>query len=1017
MMLLRSTAYFILSLIIFFSGNLIAQVPSYIHYDISNGLPSNEIYSLKQDRKGFLWIGTDAGLVRYDGNSFFLFNNTNSRGASVSGLIEDRDGKMWFNNFSGQIFYAKGDSVYQYEPWEKYYKTQLTDFTIDNNNDIIIDNNDNYIYRFKNQQGKAEKLVDNVKSKQAIAKMFDGKIVFTFLDRAQLYSLESDNSIKLLPIYELDGTRILKSRLSNQFQFYTSFLNKQTFGLQRRNPTDKKPYLYYYKNAGIYVHPVSVILQQLKLFPISAYDDDAGNLFIGTEWGLLWIKKNVNGYYVQKYFLKNESISGILKTKEGSIWICTLKNGIYQIPDMNIWISGGLELGLKTEGVSNIKIGKNGSLFAASIAGEIFEYHKFTNRPVKKFKQFYDRYIQAMEYDSTNDKLYLSKLLTDVLDLKTGKYGEHDFGTSSKDYFFRKDGVIFSSGNALVVSVYKNSAYFKKVIADEFNTKQDSILKKVKGNYQSAFLLKQRNKGVWYQEQEKILWAGFVDGLQFHENHEWKKFYDPDTKQPIIAFHFSELANGTLCIATINQGLYLVKNKKVIEHFTQQKGLLSNRIKRIATDEDAIWMIMPGAIQGYDLNTRKFTKLVIANNAAKQELYDVAVLRDTVYLATSKGIQFFPETIDPINKEAPNVLINSFIVDGKKMNSGSEIVLPHSTNTISIALQGISIKSSGGFIFKYRLIGSDTNWVSANASQNIIRYSSLPSGKYIFEARVLNEDGFISKETATIHFKIEQQWWKTGWVIVFTLVLLLVASYLFYSNRISLLKKKNLAEIEKVRVLDDVRNSQLSALKAQMNPHFIFNVLNSIQEIILLNDKKQANSYLGKFADLMRLILDQSNKVAISLEDELRSLKLYLELEALRFEENFKYEIQVTDMLYTYNINIPAMLIQPYVENAIKHGLMHKHGEKNLVLSFSLFNENTLLCVITDNGIGRRRSYEINRMREKKHTSFATGATQRRLELLNQGRAQTITASFIDLMDDHGNDCGTKVQLYIPLVS
>jgi ligand-binding sensor domain-containing protein len=1016
-MLNRSPLYFIYYCILFFSGNLIAQVPSYIHYDVSTGLPSNEIYSAKQDSKGFLWVGTDAGLVRYDGNSFFLFSNTNSRGASVSGLIEDREGKMWFNNFSGQIFYAKGDSVYQYQPWEKYYKTQLTDFTIDNNNDIIIDNNDNYIYRFKNQKEKAEKLVDNVNSKQAISKMYDGKILFTFLNRAQLFSLEPDNSIQLMPIYELDGTRILKSRLVNQFQFYNSFLNKQTLCLQRRNPTDKKPYLYYYKNAGIYVHPVSLILQQLKLFPQSAYDDDAGNLFIGTELGVIWIKKNDKGYYVQKYFLKNESISGIIKTKEGSIWICTLKNGIFQIPDLNIWLSDGFELGLKTEGVSNIKKGKKGTLYAASLAGEIFEYKIFTDKPATKFKQLYERFIQAMEYDSTNDKLYLSKLLTDVLDLKTGRYEEHNFGSSSKDYYFRKDGVIFSSGNALVASVNNNSTYFNKVIEEEFNTKQDSVLKAIKGPYQSAFLLKQRNKGIWYQEKEKILWVGFVDGLQYHENHIWKTFYDPETKQPIIAFHFAELEDGTMCVATISQGLYFVKNKKVVGHLTEQKGLVSNRIKRIATDENAVWMIMPGAIQGYNIKTHELTNLIIANNAAKQELYDVVVLRDTVYFATSRGIQFFPETIDPINKEAPNILINSINVDGKKMSSNSNLVLPHSTSTISITMQGISIKSSGGLIFQYRLIGSDTNWVRASSSQNIVRYASLPSGAYIFEARAVNEDGLFSKNTAVIHFKIEQQWWEKGWVIFLTLLLLIIATYILYSIRINILKKKNVEEIEKVRVLDDVRNSQLSALKAQMNPHFIFNVLNSIQEIILLNDKKQANNYLGKFADLMRLILDQSNKVAISLEDEIRSLKLYLELEALRFEENFIYEIQVADMLYTYNIDIPAMLIQPYVENAIKHGLMHKYGEKNLMLSFSLFNENTLLCVITDNGIGRKRSSEINRMREKKHTSFATGATQRRLELLNQGRAQTITVSFVDLLDESGNECGTKVLLYIPLVS
>jgi hypothetical protein len=538
-----------------------------------------------------------------------------------------------------------------------------------------------------------------------------------------------------------------------------------------------------------------------------------------------------------------------------------------------------------------------------------------------------------------------------------------------------------------------------------------------KGNYQNAIIFKQRNKGIWYQEKEKLLWVGFVDGLRLYENHKWEKFYDPATNEPIVVAHFSEFADGTMCIATINKGLYLVKDKKVILHLTKQNGLLSNRIKRVRTDEDLVWMVMPGAVQSYSIVTHKFSKLVIANNAAKEELNDIAILRDTVYLATSNGIQFFPEYVETINSEPPNILINSFNVDGNNLKIDGVHLLSHSVNTISISLQGVSIKSSGGFIYQYRLLGSDTNWVSANASQNIVRYASLPSGAYTFEARVLNEDGFVSKTTARIRFTIEDQWWEKWWVLFIGSLILVSGIYFYFLNRINYLKRKSIEEIEKVRVREDIRNSQLSALKAQMNPHFIFNVLNSIQEIVLLNDKRQANSYLGKFADLMRLTLDQSSKIAISLDDELRSLKLYLELEALRFEENFTYELKVTDMLSTFNILIPAMLIQPYVENAIKHGLMHLQGEKKLELSFSLFNDNTLLCVITDNGIGRRRSTEINRMREKKHTSFATGATQRRLELLNQGREQTITVSFVDLMDANGEDSGTKVLLYIPLIS
>jgi ligand-binding sensor domain-containing protein len=1016
-MLFRKPIICLFVYLIFTESSLFAQAPSYIHFDVSSGLPSNEIYNLRQDTKGFLWIGTDAGLVRYDGNVFFLLNNPNSRGVSVSGLKEDREGKIWFNNFSGQIFYAKGDSIYLFQPWEKYYKSQLADFTIDNNNDILISNNENYVYRFKNQKNQVVRLVDSINTKKSIAKMMDGQIIIRFLNKEQFYSIDTNNFIKPLPIYDLDGIPINKGKFLDQFQFYNSFLNKQTLGIQRRNPYDKKPYLFYYKNAAMYVHPATVILQKLNLYALSVYDDDIGNLFVGTDQGLLWIKKNENGYYLQKYFLKNEAISSIIKSTGGSIWISTLKNGIYQIPNLNIWISGGQEMGLRSEGISHLAIGKRGGIYAASISGEIFKYQKFNQNLAVKFKQGYARDIQAMEFDSVGNSLYISKLITDVYNVKTKQFTQQNFGSSSKDYFFRKDGVIFSSGGALIASVKNNPNLFKKIVSEEFKLNWDSNLISQKNKYQNAIVFKQRNKGIWYQEKEKLLWVGFVDCLRYFENHEWKKFYDPTTKEPIVVAHFAELADGTMCIATINQGLYLVKGKKVIEHLTQQNGLLGNRIKRVRTDEDLVWMVLPGAVQSYSISTHKFTKLVIANNTAKEELNDIAILRDTVYLATSNGIQFFPESVETINSELPNILINYFNVDGNNLKIEGELLLSHSVNTISISLQGVSIKSSGGFKYQYRLLGSDTNWVSASASQNIVRYASLPSGVYTFQARVLNEDGYVSKTTASVGFKIDEQWWKKWWVLIIASLILVSGIYFYFLNRISYLKKKNVEEIEKVRAREEIRNSQLSALKAQMNPHFIFNVLNSIQEIILLNDKRLANNYLGKFADLMRITLDQSSKIAISLDDEIRSLKLYLELEGLRFEENFAYEIKMVDMLYTFNILIPAMLIQPYVENAIKHGLMHIQGEKKLELSFSLFNDNTLLCVITDNGIGRRRSSEINRMREKKHTSFATGATQRRLELLNQGREQTITVSFVDLVDSNGQDSGTKVLLYIPLIS
>jgi len=436
----------------------------------------------------------------------------------------------------------------------------------------------------------------------------------------------------------------------------------------------------------------------------------------------------------------------------------------------------------------------------------------------------------------------------------------------------------------------------------------------------------------------------------------------------------------------------------------------------LTSDQQQICIVISNGAQGYELATGKLTKIVIARDLPKQEIFDLEVWKDTVYLATSKGILYFPKSIQTANSVRPYASISGIMVDGNKYALQNKIELPSSTNNITLTLMGAALKSGGNFQYQYRLLGTDSTWVSLKASENLVRFTSLPSGNYIFESRVLNEDGIVSSSTATIQFSIDEYWWKKWWFILILLLVVIGAGIYFFMLRIRVLEKQNQEETEKVRVLEQMRHSQLSALKAQMNPHFMFNALNSIQEIILMNNKREANMYLGKFADLMRITLDQSNKNAISLDDELKSLLIYLELEALRFETHFQYKIDVDENVFAPDIQIPAMLIQPYVENAIKHGLLHKQGEKQLLIQFRLENEETLLCMITDNGIGRKRSAEINQLRARKHTSFATGATLKRLELLNYGNEQRITVNFEDLKDERGQDSGTKVLLFIPIV-
>lgn len=213
------------------------------------------------------------------------------------------------------------------------------------------------------------------------------------------------------------------------------------------------------------------------------------------------------------------------------------------------------------------------------------------------------------------------------------------------------------------------------------------------------------------------------------------------------------------------------------------------------------------------------------------------------------------------------------------------------------------------------------------------------------------------------------------------------------------------------------RESELKALRSQMNPHFLFNALNSIQEYIMSNERKLAAKYLGKFADLMRIYLEHSKVNTISLNEEIKALSLYLELEKVRFEDTLNYEIIIQDTL-DQEIHIPTLFIQPYVENAIKHGLLHKTDERKLSISIEQGESHgSLTCTVVDNGIGRKKSSEINQMRNHGHKPFATEATKSRIELLNVDRKNPISEDIVDLVDEHGKGIGTKVILNIPPVN
>ena len=367
------------------------------------------------------------------------------------------------------------------------------------------------------------------------------------------------------------------------------------------------------------------------------------------------------------------------------------------------------------------------------------------------------------------------------------------------------------------------------------------------------------------------------------------------------------------------------------------------------------------------------------------------------------------------NKEIPIPYITELQVLNQPFQlkmDGSPIHLRHKQNFFSIGFSAKAYTMAKAVRFRYRLNGFD-EWTEASG-RRFANYTNVPGGDYVFQMQVANNEGVWNEKILELPIHIGTAWWLTWWFRIGTLILVGVLIWWFYRLRISQFKKKEKMKSQYERKLANV---EMTALLAQMNPHFLFNSLNSIDSYIIKNESKKASEYLNNFARLMRLILQNSRSNYISLKDELETLELYLQMEGLRFKDKFRYEIQVDKEIDVMSTVIPPMLIQPYVENAIWHGLMHKNngttGKVEILISKQ---ENNLLCVVQDNGIGRRKAQEIKAQKSANHKrSMGMKITQDRIEMINKLYDTNTSMKITDLQDNEGNAEGTRVELVIPV--
>ncbi len=382
-------------------------------------------------------------------------------------------------------------------------------------------------------------------------------------------------------------------------------------------------------------------------------------------------------------------------------------------------------------------------------------------------------------------------------------------------------------------------------------------------------------------------------------------------------------------------------------------------------------------------------------------------LRGNILAATKDGFyRFDPSSIKPF-AHTPHPVIESFRVFDTPYSipedTSPKIILTYQQNFFSFEFSAIDYTGKSKKEFAYILEGINDDWILAG-NRRYAAFTNIRGGTYTFKVKVRNEFGLWS-DPVTLDITIVPPIWERTWFWALISFLILALAYLAYSYRINQIKKKEQLKAAFSKQLAEV---EMKALRAQMNPHFLFNSLNAIKYYVLKRSKEKAAEYLTDFARLIRLVLNNSSQSIISLDKELEALELYIRIERLRFDEKFDYKLHIDPALETTAISIPPLLIQPFVENAIWHGLMHKTGDKGF-LHISIHRIPTgIECIVEDNGIGRQRAAEVKSKSAQHQKSFGLNITRDRMAISKILNNIDITTEIQDMYDGQGEPSGTK---------
>ena len=1002
-----------------------SQSFSFRKIDQNTGLSELTTAYLSVDSNNFIWIGTNDGLNRFDGKNIKVYHPILPNGQPdpnlSSKVFEDRFGNKWFTTANSvQYLDKKTGKLKSYQlPNENRSNAGSTyhAFHLDKKNKLWVSANGSLVH------------FDVLTHKDSVLFPLNSYWCYAVQD-----SLNQEKFLINPLLEERAGVQILDNKgVSEKY-----FIKNDPKGF----PAAYILFLFIENDSTIWM-PSNIGL--IKFNPYKPYNykiilpenhESSPNFSDAKIWGekYLWVSSRDKGLFLfelqNEQFIRNDSVSSSpdgffsfpevdnLFVTKNSLWLSTWGKGVLFTNFSNksfnqLFFKKKAQISDTKRPVNFLSFNKEGSLFATIQNEGVF----FSNLKEGFFEQYFP--VKKIFLDNRDPYYHFSD-----------SDGDHWILSPSTLVVNRKK----SGGLSLVKNNFKGLSKIEEVSPNE--------------------LLIMDFSGVHYFEKgnsfRKNQIIDFEDGYFFYLDSK-KRIYLSDGRDKLHIYQYK--SQSAQFIKTIDYVGYinsLVEDKdRESLWFASNKGLLKissfnlenqfiidpeNKLQRsinciLQDDEGRLWLSSNNGILNYNIITKKVRHFTESDGLVSNQFRLRSCCKGPygkLYFGSNNGATYFSPKEIRDNPNEPLLHITSIVINDKEELENVNFInlkkktFTYDKRTVSFYFTGIEYSAPKENKYKYYLEGYDQDTVYAGTN-GFARYANLPAGKYSFNIWGANSDDVWTKKPKTFELTILPPWYQTWWFKIITICTILFLLYSAYRFRIRQIQRKEAFKRKEAEFRQKeaeykqlVAETETAVLRLQMNPHFIFNGMNSISRYILQKDINTANDYLVRFSKLMRTILKFAEKPFVSVNQEIHLLKDYLDTEAMRVGDHLRYSIEVDENIDQDEVILPTMILQPFVENAVWHGLSKKKSGGLIQVRFNLEKE-YIICSIEDNGIGRIASFK-QKPRLENHESKAISITQKRLQLLEKKYNCSSSLKIEDLFDLHRKPLGTKVELKIPLI-